>query len=425
MITVYTAHTTPRLSYILDELLQRRLGVSYVITTDAQAFAQATSIKINYSTQTLDAHIQVIPHGLLDAQTIHPIAVSVNNHKEWHLTFWEQHNSSVPFDVFAAAFYLLSRYEEYTSTERDVHGRFEAKNSLAWKHDFLTAPLIELWCEQLKNVLTAIDVTSSFTRHTFTQQVTIDVDLAYAYYGITWWKWLGKMGKHALQADISGLKTAFVARFNPKHDPFNTYTFINEATHNQAGYFMLMNNEGGYDRGISPAGDAMKKLVSDLTQASAFVGIHPSYASTQNPKQLQEEVTLLSQLTSQHVTKSRQHFLKLSVPETYSKLAAVGIKEDYTLFYAEAPGFRASTCFPFHFYNLQLEEKTDLLVMPTCLMDTTLSQYLQLPPNLWYNTISSLKQTVTRYRGVYITLWHNNTFAQSEARTAFLNLLEP
>ena len=40
------------------------------------------------------------------------------------------------FDVFSASFYLVSRYEEYLPYVKDMYERFQAENSLAYKHNF-------------------------------------------------------------------------------------------------------------------------------------------------------------------------------------------------------------------------------------------------------------------------------------------------
>jgi hypothetical protein len=43
----------------------------------------------------------------------------------------------IPFDIFSAAFYLLSRYEEYLPHELDEYGRYSHTGSIAYKEDFL------------------------------------------------------------------------------------------------------------------------------------------------------------------------------------------------------------------------------------------------------------------------------------------------
>ena len=49
-----------------------------------------------------------------------------------------------PFDIFSAAFYLISRYEEYLPHEKDSHGRFSHTSSLAWRENFIHMPLVNM-----------------------------------------------------------------------------------------------------------------------------------------------------------------------------------------------------------------------------------------------------------------------------------------
>ena len=44
---------------------------------------------------------------------------------------------------------MLSRYEEYVDSSRDVHDRFPAKASLAYKEGFLDQPIINEYIELL------------------------------------------------------------------------------------------------------------------------------------------------------------------------------------------------------------------------------------------------------------------------------------
>ena len=51
--------------------------------------------------------------------------------------FFAMGNKSVlPYDIFAASFYLISRYEEYLPHVKDEYGRFTAEESLAYKNGF-------------------------------------------------------------------------------------------------------------------------------------------------------------------------------------------------------------------------------------------------------------------------------------------------
>ena len=54
----------------------------------------------------------------------------------------------------------------------------------------------------------------------------------------------------------------------------------------------------------------------------------------------------------------------LRFPQTYRRLLKLSVREDYTLGYAGQTGFRAGICTPFYFYDLELEETTNLLLVP-------------------------------------------------------------
>nr|WP_242479602.1 hypothetical protein [Lamprobacter modestohalophilus] len=55
----------------------------------------------------------------------------------------------LPLDVFGAAFFMLSRYEEAVLPDRDNHDRFPATASLAQRAGFLDRPIIDEYVEIL------------------------------------------------------------------------------------------------------------------------------------------------------------------------------------------------------------------------------------------------------------------------------------
>ena len=423
MITIYTTETTTRLSYTVAEIFGNRLGLTPRFTTQIDEFKAANGLKINYSNTALGEGLHMIPQGLLFSEGITQQYPDVITDEQWHTQIWPNKGGDIPFDLFAATFYLLTRYEEYTTTERDTHNRYTAQHSLAYAHHFLEVPLVDVWCKELKNILMKIKPDQAFKKHTYQQLVTIDVDFAFKYAGLSAIRWLGKLAKNLLNFDLKEAVLQIKSTLNNQHDPYNTYDFINETTQGKAGYFILMSNTGGFDKNINPTSKALHKLVNRLKNNATFLGIHPSYASNQKPERARKEKALLETILGSKITRSRQHFLKLDLPNTYQNLIQQGITHDYTLFYAEQPGFRASTCFPFTFYNLRADIFTGLTIMPTCIMDTTLEQYQNLPHNLWQNALLKLEQTIKSHDGMFISLWHNNTFASTQAQTVLKNIV--
>jgi peptidoglycan/xylan/chitin deacetylase (PgdA/CDA1 family) len=131
----------------------------------------------------------------------------------------------------------------------------------------------------------------------------------------------------------------------------------------------------------------------------------------QNAALLKKEKERLESITNTPIRKSRQHYLRFNLPETYQQLIDLEITEDYSMGYASQLGFRASTCSPFYFYDLDFEIQTPLKVFPFALMDTTLNDYLKNTPKQSLGKIRDLKNEVKAVNGTFITLFHNESLS--------------
>ena len=65
------------------------------------------------------------------------------------------------------------------------------------------------------------------------------------------------------------------------------------------------------------------------------------------------------QISQYHLTET--HFSKISIPQSYRQLIELEIKRTYTMGYINHVGFRAGTCTPFLFYDLDFEIQTPLI----------------------------------------------------------------
>ena len=82
--------------------------------------------------------------------------------------------------------------------------------------------------------------------------------------------------------------------------------------------------------------------------------------------------------------------------------------------YAKQPGFRASTCTPFYFYDLDFEIQTPLKLFPFTFMDVTLKDYLNLSNEEALEKILELKKEVQQVNGTFISLFHNETLSEND-----------
>ena len=175
-------------------------------------------------------------------------------------------------------------------------------------------------------------------------------------------------------------------------------------------FFLLLGNHSNYDKNTSPSNIYFQRLIQQIVQHHT-IGIHPSYQSNHLDNQLKKEIQQLTTISRQPIHKSRQHFLKFDLPETYQILIDLEIEEDYSMGYASHVGFRASTCTPFYFYDLDFEIQTPLKIFPFAVMDTTLNDYMKLTPKQSLGRIRDLKNEVKRVNGTFITLFHNESLS--------------
>ena len=174
-----------------------------------------------------------------------------------------------------------------------------------------------------------------------------------------------------------------------------------------------MADYGLNDKNISVNSRRLHSLIKSI--ADYFeVGIHPGFGSNQHKNKLKTEHRRLEVILKREVTKSRQHFLKISFPDTYRNLIELNITDDYTMGFASMAGFRSSICTSFYFYDLDLEIKSPLKIHPFAVMEATLNDYMQLSPQDAIKELKLLIDEVREVDGTFSSLWHNESLSDSK-----------
>ncbi|MFK7810597.1 MAG: polysaccharide deacetylase family protein [Saprospiraceae bacterium] len=416
-IVVHSFHHSPRLIYAADFLLGQILGFEVDYTSEKEKTESKGTIHLYYGkARPVFAKFFLPAHPMLEESAI--LSPLVEVHKTNGLTSFfhlpEIENPDLPFDLFALTFYLLSRFEEYDqSIERDEHQRFSAKSSLAYQQNFLHQPLIDCWAWRLYDLLKVRFPNCPDRKPSYHFLPTIDVDFAWAYLHKSSLRTIRTLLKSILGLNGSLFLKQVNVLLGKEKDPYDTFEFL-QKTHQvnnvKALFFMLLGEYGTYDKNHPGDHPKMQLLMKQLA-ADAEVGIHPSYISNNNFTTLKKEKILLEKALGKTVLKSRQHFLKLNLPKTYHWLLKVGIKEDYSMGYADAVGFRASTAYPFYWYDLEKDERTNLRIFPFAVMDVTLKRYLNLAPQEALTKTTELIAQVRQTGGHFSLLWHNSSFS--------------
>ena len=427
MLKIYTHTPSARFAYISKFLLETVLGIDFKHISHLSEFDPAQDQLLNYSNERSSFNeLYLAPHGLLSETDIRDLDIEVKNDQSLPY-FFPSNNSDWHFDIFSAAFYLLSRYEEYLPNQADAHGRFAAENSLAYREGFLQKPLIDEWAFAFASELKKVFPTLAFRENHFQVACTIDIDQAFRTKGKSNARFIKSILGSLLKADIKDLKNKIAVRRLQIEDPFDQYERL-EKMHRKinwkAIYFILFAEKNtAQDINLAITQVDFLQRIKRLSH-TADIGIHPSYQSNQNPEIMQSERFNLSQVIQKNINSSRQHYLKMQIPNTYYDLIKIGILHDYTMGYASQIGFRASTCRPFPFFDLQANEITFLTLHPFCLMDTTFHAYLKYTPEQTLAAAKKLLASVQAVKGVFCTLWHNESMSGYQEWKGWENIYE-
>jgi hypothetical protein len=400
---------TNRLQYTLDFVFGTVLGVDYELTTKKEAFRDFEGLKMSYGPNPLwdepfqksvnmlferDIYEQDLkPFDFLDVKGIFPVY---------------NQRSLMPFDVLAAVFFLITRYEEYLPQVRDQYGRFTPQSSCLYGMGVLAKPVVDIWIYEFAKRLHIEDI---IKQRSYSFLPTYDVDAAWAYLHKGFFRTTGAYIRDALKGDWEEIRHRNRVIFKHEPDPFDSFEYqfqLQEEYHLKPIYFIHCGDYDTNDKSISIRQDAFRALIKRIGDY-ADVGIHPSFSSYLDPVRLQTEVERLSSVLNREVTKSRQHFLRMTMPRSYQRLIELDIHDDYTMGYASQVGFRAGTATAFHFYDLESDVATSLTIHPFAVMDGTLKDYLKLSNADAYNEIVKVVDEVRKVNGTFIYLTHNET----------------
>lgn len=415
-ILIYSEKKTKRLDYIFKLFLKDMIGWDFEFTSKEESFKTYVGPKFCYHYKSIHQSPLICSKDILfETQLSHQEikSVEVNGIQCPFAVYNDQ--SLFPFDIFAASFYLVSRYEEYLPHKKDHHKRFLASESLAHQNGFLQKPMINIWSKWFEEKIRDIYPDLPKSNRKFQFIPTYDIDIAWSYKNKGFTRNAGGFLRDLIKLNFKDVKNRYLVLNNKKNDPFDTYDLQRKYAQKyqlHPIYFFLFGKLGPFDKNISNINNNFRILIKELKDYYD-IGIHPSYQSNDHSEILKSEIRSLQTTVHSEIVKSRQHFLKLNLPDTYRNLLNQGILHDYTMGYAEQPGFRASICTPFQFYDLDLEVETKLLVHPFAIMDGTLRDYLKTDKTTAKEIISNLIEEVKKVNGNFISLWHNETLSNT------------
>jgi hypothetical protein len=342
-------------------------------------------------------------------------------------------------DVLGSAFWLLTRYEEVVSPERDDHGRFPARASLAMEEGFVGRPLVDEYLDLLWVAMRLLWPNIERKARDFRIRLTHDIDQPWA----AWGRPLRVVAR-AVAGDLLRRRDPILAARRVRalvdaradridRDPLNTSGFLMDTSeqHGLRSQFYFM-------AGTNPADVEFRYRISDRPFAGVLkrihdrghdIGLHSGYETYRSEERMAEELAALKDACrtagfEQPAWGVRQHFLRFAYPDTPRIHEAVGFEHDSTLGFAEEVGFRAGTCREYPLFDAVAGRRLRLRERPLVVMDTTLREYMHLAPTELAGRTRSIVDVCRRLEGDAVLLFHNDGLAGDRSRALYVELIE-
>ena len=366
MLLIHTPKTTSRLDYAFKHICTRILGVKVQFASVIEEFIAHQGPKLSYGKKPMGNEVFIQAHGLLTQQGFEDVDSTVQAWGDSFCFFPVRENSMLPFDIFSAAFYLLSRYEEYIPHLKDGMARFPAEESLAFKEGFLQQPVVDIWAYRFKAVLLEHFPDMEFPKREFQVHHLIQAVEPFAY------SQRGFLRNFAgFFRDIGGFRIKNIFNRSKvllrlRKDPFDTFSWMMTAGrkgNSKLSIFFLLGEGFSFKEDSNAQRKKYKILVKHVGDYTE-VGLIFSYHSLGDEERLKREKRQMEELTHRPLESCMNDKLLVNLPHNYRNLLELEVAKDMTMVYENELGFRAGTCTPFLFYDLDYELKTPLIIYP-------------------------------------------------------------
>lgn len=394
-LIIFSNVLTPRIKYIFNFIFKDILKAEIEFTGNRQYFLQSDHIKISYGDEPLGKELFFKSTPLLFSNKLEEIKPKTVSFGEYQVPFAVE-RSALPFDVFAASFFMISRYEEYLH-QRNTVEEFKPSKSYQHKWRVLDRPIIDEWALIIKSIIKKKHPIFKFEEKKFQHQSTIHFSML----------------THLPEGFLNRTKFIFSAVFKKENNylssKFDRLTGVginNEQVLEEVNKIVASKkNKVLYfvDFPDVPMNfiktDSISKNLNDQS-----VGLLNSCANyKQNITEIKDGLVKLKKIRPNLITLTSQQLEVLKFPICYLNILNSGIMSDYSMGYSNVLGFRAGTCTPFSWYDLQLEKVTPLMVNSYCLTDHIL-QFLTREEAV--KTIHSYIDAVKMVNGTFYSSWN-------------------
>ena len=439
MITVYIPNNfIPERTYAVRTLLTHYCGVPVEIIEEKGLEAYVLKWE-DKTIRIADEFFGKIPKGksYLNKKYIPSKIVQTTSPglEDVLLLFGKEHlevspnNIKCEIDLFGGVFFMLTRWEEAVGKHRDKHDRYPASESLVVKNGFILRPVVDEYANLIRHWLIGIRYSVPVDSSTYKIVPTCDVDTPFYWQTKPVWKTLGgRLLKHwNLFESIKDYSDFKAVQNKGEKDPYDTFDYLMTLAEKNGTRFQFNFLGGGKTKfeGYYQVDDPnIRSLMEEMKSRGHTIGVHPSYDAYKDVNMIKEEKLAVETNAEISISKSRQHYLRFAVPDTWKYLADAGIAEDSTLGYAAEPGFRCGTSKPFPVFDIHQREQLPLIERPLLIMDVSFRMYKKLSIQESIALCENIKAQVKKHNGEMVILWHNSSLSEIDEWERWEEVLE-
>ena len=334
----------------------------------------------------------------------------------------------IKFDIFADIFFYLTRWEENITKLRDKLERPLENELYIIKHKTYEVPVVEIFTAFIVNIIKNAD----YKLHKYLKEYKItpthDVDYVKKWQSnFAFFKELG--GDIFKRKNLERAQFNFTIWRNYNLKNKNSFDTISELIYKansknlRAVFYFMAGGKTKWDSYDSTNDSQIKKWSDKICKNGHLVGIHPSVLTSKDKELLESEIMNLNKITNIKIDTSRQHFLRLSIPQSWQILNKNKIKFDSSCGFSSFMGFRCGTSNPFPVFDIKNRIMLDLIEKPLIVMDSAVCEHMKITEEEAIREIKKLKTQIKKYGGEFVFLLHNSSINSYEYRK-YRNFIE-
>lgn len=191
---------------------------------------------------------------------------------------------------------------------------------------------------------------------------------------------------------------------------FNMFSFSEE--YENIGFFISDTSSSKYDGVINYKNKVVQGYIQDLKRKGVRFGLHTNFGTRDNPKSIFLQEKSFKKIFHDSPKNNRHHYLRFDFLHFLRTLEKIGVKEDFSIYFAESLCFRCGLSSRFQIWDISNNKPFNVVLVPTTLMDGTFTDYLKVCYSEAEVMCKNKIDLVIEHGDSLVLLWHNRSTSQ-------------